>query len=249
MTVTLRDSSRNFGKIGVFTPYEELNAIVKKVQKLNELTLNEIVSSRGNYRFSAQLFVEYPDTKEKLGKGTGNMIVSNVFEKLSNLFSDASFNNSLKLIGRINNKRVWRYINKKFVKNNEYIDKYNVALPKSNGTGKLGEILSSPMILLPNEGATDTFISIGKFNSKDQANALLKYIKTKFLRSLLGVRKITQDNPRSAWTAIPMQDFTSNSDIDWSQSIADIDQQLYRKYGLSNNEINFIETKVQAMEE
>lgn len=249
VTVTLRDSSRNFGKIGVFTPYEELNAIVKKVQKLNELTLNEIVSSRGNYRFSAQLFVEYPDTKEKLGKGTGNMIVSNVFEKLSNLFSDASFNNSLKLIGRINNKRVWRYINKKFVKNNEYIDKYNVALPKSNGTGKLGEILSSPMILLPNEGATDTFISIGKFNSKDQANALLKYIKTKFLRSLLGVRKITQDNPRSAWTAIPMQDFTSNSDIDWSQSIADIDQQLYRKYGLSNNEINFIETKVQAMEE
>ena len=44
-----------------------------------------------------------------------------------------------------------------------------------------------------------------------------------------------------------MQDFTSNSDIDWTKSIAEIDQQLYKKYGLSDDEINFIETKVQAM--
>lgn len=45
-----------------------------------------------------------------------------------------------------------------------------------------------------------------------------------------------------------MQDFTKNSDIDWSQSVAEIDQQLYKKYQLSDDEINFIETKVQAMD-
>ncbi|MEE6685247.1 hypothetical protein PS393_06585 [Limosilactobacillus fermentum] len=45
-----------------------------------------------------------------------------------------------------------------------------------------------------------------------------------------------------------MQDFTSNSDIDWTKSIPEIDQQLYKKYGLSDDEINFIETKVQAMD-
>lgn len=44
-----------------------------------------------------------------------------------------------------------------------------------------------------------------------------------------------------------MQDFTDSSDIDWSQSIAQIDQQLYRKYGLTDEEITFIETHVKEM--
>ena len=66
---------------------------------------------------------------------------------------------------------------------------------------------------------------------------------------MLGTLKITQDNTTSEiWKNVPLQDFTSNSDIDWSQSIADIDQQLYKKYGLSESEIAFIEEKVQAME-
>ena len=60
--------------------------------------------------------------------------------------------------------------------------------------------------------------------------------------------KITQDNNKDTWKNVPLQDFSSNSDIDWSQSIADIDQQLYKKYGLSESEIAFIEEKVQAME-
>ena len=65
---------------------------------------------------------------------------------------------------------------------------------------------------------------------------------------MLGILKITQDNNRATWAEVPMQDFTSNSDIDWSKSIPEIDQQLYRKYNLSQDEIDFIETKVQAMD-
>lgn len=76
----------------------------------------------------------------------------------------------------------------------------------------------------------------------------MKYIKGKFARAMLGVLKITQDNPPDRWYYVPLQDFTSASDIDWSQSIADIDKQLYKKYNLSYEEINFIETKVKAME-
>ena len=75
----------------------------------------------------------------------------------------------------------------------------------------------------------------------------MKYVKSKFARVLLGVLKITQDNNPEKWSKVPVQDFTSNSDIDWSKSISEIDQQLYRKYGLSEDEINFIETKVQEM--
>ena len=65
---------------------------------------------------------------------------------------------------------------------------------------------------------------------------------------MLGVLKITQDNPAPKWKYVPLQDFTSMSDIDWSQSISDIDKQLYAKYGLDEEEINFIETHVKEMD-
>ena len=152
------------------------------------------------------------------------------------------------MLGLDNCKRVYKYIERNYLQDNDYLDKYKVMLPEANGRGELGETLSSPLIGKPNEGATDTFISIGAFNSEKEAEALLKYIKTKFLRALLGVKKATQHNPKSVWQFVPMQDFTKNSDIDWSQSVAEIDQQLYKKYQLSDDEINFIETKVQAMD-
>ena len=75
----------------------------------------------------------------------------------------------------------------------------------------------------------------------------MKYIKTKFARALLGIKKITQSNVANKWDMVPLQDFTSNSDIDWTKSIHEIDEQLYRKYNLSKDEIEFIETKVKEM--
>ena len=95
---------------------------------------------------------------------------------------------------------------------------------------------------------TQTFLSMGAFDSKNEADALMKYVKSKFARALLGVLKVTQDNKKPVWKYVPLQDFTSSSDIDWSQSVAEIDRQLYRKYGLSEDEIQFIETHVKEME-
>ncbi|MGO5412763.1 hypothetical protein [Slackia isoflavoniconvertens] len=65
---------------------------------------------------------------------------------------------------------------------------------------------------------------------------------------MLGVLKITQHNPASTWKYVPLQDFTSNSDIDWSRSVTEIDQQLYEKYGLDDEEISFIESHVKEMD-
>lgn len=64
---------------------------------------------------------------------------------------------------------------------------------------------------------------------------------------MLGVLKVTQHNPASKWTYVPVQDFTETSDIDWSKSISEIDQQLYAKYGLDDDEIEFIESRVKSM--
>ena len=66
---------------------------------------------------------------------------------------------------------------------------------------------------------------------------------------MLGTMKVTQHNQsKEVWKNVPIQDFTANSDIDWSQSIENIDQQLYKKYNLSQEEIDFIESKVRAMD-
>ena len=64
---------------------------------------------------------------------------------------------------------------------------------------------------------------------------------------MLGILKITQLLTPATWAKVPLQDFASNSDIDWSKSVAEIDQQLYQKYSLTQEEINFIESHVKEM--
>lgn len=73
-------------------------------------------------------------------------------------------------------------------------------------------------------------------------------MKTRFARTMLGMLKATQHNPKDTWRLVPLQDFTSSSDIDWSRSVDEIDAKLYRKYGLDPSEIAFIEEKVRPME-
>lgn len=107
--------------------------------------------------------------------------------------------------------------------------------------------MSMPAIGYPQMGHTQTFLSIGVFFTEQEALALMKYVQCKFVRTMLGILKVTQDNKKGVWRFVPQQDFTPNSDIDWTQSIADIDRQLYAKYGLDEKEIEFIETHVKEM--
>ena len=105
-----------------------------------------------------------------------------------------------------------------------------------------------PGCLAPNVGVTGTFLTIGAFETETEAEALLKYVKSKFARAMLGVRETTQHNAAHTWRHVPAQDFTPASDIDWTQDIPGIDAQLYAKYGLSDDEIAFIEAPVKPME-
>lgn len=85
------------------------------------------------------------------------------------------------------------------------------------------------------------------YATKKEAEAVLKYIKTKFARTMLGILKITQANTRDKWSKVPVQDFTVESDIDWAQSVAEIDQQLFKKYSLDDKEVSFIENNIKNM--
>lgn len=249
VAITLYDENKDFGKIGIFTPYKELESIVNKVWENKLVSFSKIVSSSGLYRFSDVVFEKYPNLYKLMGSGTGKKITSKVMSKANKLFTkNRQSSSDIKLIGLINNKRDYRFIARDYLQDNKFIDKFKVMIPKANGSGAIGEVISTPLVGEPLVGGTDTFISLGPVSTLTEANAILKYVKCKFGRALLGVRKITQDNPKSTWQYVPLQDFTSKSDIDWTKSIHEIDQQLYKKYNLSQDEINFIETKVQAME-
>lgn len=250
VAVTYWDKTQSFGKIGVFVSYPELNSILEKVICVNFKNLSSIVYPAETYNFTQQLHIDYPEISNRLSKGHMFDLKSPVFEKLPEIFLEEKPGNNdyVRIYGRMNNERVFRWINREYLSVPDNFNFYKVFVPKANGSGAIGEVLSTPVVGHPVVGHTQTFLSIGKFSSEDEAVACLKYIKTKFARTMLGTLKVTQDNPKPTWANVPLQDFTANSDIDWTQSVADIDKQLYKKYNLSPEEIAFIESKIKAME-
>ena len=251
VAVMYRDSKQSFGKIGVFTAYPELTGIKNKVLSIrNSGEFSELIYSPESYRLSNRLHEENPWAIERLSKGHPYDITTNIFEKLPEIFSEVQSEegDEIRIYGRYNNERCYRWIKRSYIEAHPNLDKHKVIVPKSNGSGAIGEVLSTPLIGLPLIGVTQTFLTIGAFDTRAEAEACLKYVKTKFARTMLGILKATQHNPKDTWLLVPLQDFTEGSDIDWSTSVADIDRQLYRKYGLDEGEIAFIEEKVRAME-
>lgn len=249
VAISYYDENSFFRKLGPYTPYEEIATIMEKVSiSSSTRDISEIIYTQNRFNLM-NLYSEFPNLKQIIGSnGKDSRFRNNIFSKVPQFTEIPSNKNDIKVIGLISNKRVWRYLPERFVDlNHENITDYKVLVPRANGTGRLGETLSSPFVAKPLEGYTQTFIGFGSFKTIEEAENLLKYIKTKFLRTMLSVLKITQDNDRGAWKKVPLQDFTSNSDIDWSKSVAEIDQQLYAKYGLNEEEINFIETNVKEM--
>ena len=253
VVISYRDADKDFGTIGFFSSYPELKAILLKVHSHKDFRKEEfsdMISSQGLYKFSPAAFVEYPEIQTIQGQGTASKITSRSLDKLPAIFMSEVPNNEhtyVQMIGLCESRRAVKWIklsNLQPVKSLEY---YKVFVAEANGSGTLGETLSTPFIGAPMVGHTDTFLTIGMFESENEALGCLKYIKTKFARTLLGTLKATQHNPRDTWANIPNQDFTNQSDIDWNKSIHEIDQQLYAKYNLSEDEIEFIEKMIKPM--
>ncbi len=248
VVISYWDKGKDFGAVGFFSEYKELVSILKKVKQCKEANICGLISSQGLYKFTDQVFEDFPRAKVVQGNGTGSKITSNSFSELSELFTPTpTGSDSVQLLGLYKKQRVYRWIEMKYLQSNKYLPKYNVFVPEANGSGAIGEILSTPMIGTPMIGHADTFLSIGCFETQYEAEACMKYIKTKFARTMLGTLKATQHNPRDTWANVPLQNFTTNSDIDWSASISDIDRQLYAKYGFSSDEVAFIEKMIKPM--
>lgn len=260
VAITYRSKHESFGAIGMFTSYSELNSIRSKVEKAGYKSISSIIYSPAAFKFSEKFHEDFPEVRYHeingkpaglLSKGNDYMIATNVFDKLSDYLTSEKPNSNetfAEIVGLLKSKRERRFIKKEYIDAPDNFEKYKIILPESNGSGALGEALSTPIVGQPLVGHTQSFISIGAFETEKEALACLKYIKTKFARVMLGILKITQHNQRPAWRFVPIQDFTQKSDIDWSKSISEIDMLLYKKYELDEKEINFIESNVKEME-
>ena len=251
IAITYRDATRDFGAIGTFTPFRELNTIKQKVCERTEFRpLSEIVLTAYAYHFTEVLYQEYPELRGRLSKGHDYDLKANAFARLPEVFLEQKPKDGkeyIQIYGRLRGDRAFRWIRKDYVNEPSNLCRWKLFVPAANGSGALGEALSSPIVGEPIIGATETFLSIGSFDTRAEAEACLKYVKTKFARAMLGILKITQNGSPETWSMVPLQDFTSGSDIDWGQSVAEIDQRLYQKYGLSEEEVAFIESKVKEM--
>lgn len=251
IAITYRNRKKNFGAIETFTPYQELNSIFHKVIRAKEFeSLSTISVSSYAYHFTDKMHKDFPDAIKILSKSHAYDLKSNSFDKLPTIFLDTKPKDKksyIQMVGRKGNRREYKFIRSDYVNKVSNLDKYKVFISSANGNGHFGETLTLPFVAKPFVGATETFFSVGNFDTEIEAESLIKYIKCKFTRALFGIVKVTHHITVETWKYVPFQNFTPNSDIDWSQSIADIDKQLYKKYKLTKSEIAFIESHVKEM--
>lgn len=147
-------------------------------------------------------------------------------------------------------KKVWYLEKSEVVKNKDWIDKVKVYTPRANNIGtELNDDNLNSFIWDKNTICTESYIVIGINLNLDKLSAenICKYFKTKFTRFQHSIGKASQDATSKTYKFIPLQDFTEKSDIDWTQSVEDIDKQLYKKYKLWKWEIEFIEKMIKPM--
>jgi len=250
IAVTYYDESRVGTPIGTFTAYPELNTILHKVIESGTAFIDADVSSGRAYAFTQAMHDAYPEASDAMSSDAQFRVSTNAFEQLGFLFHETHPEDGdeyVQLLGVIRNKRLFRWIRREYITGPESFARYKVAVPAANESTTLGQ-MAAPQVLGPGVGVTQTFITIGAFETEGEAQACFSYVKTKFARAMLYVLKVTQHNPRSTWKYVPRQDFSSTSDIDWSEPIPQIDQQLYAKLGLDSEEIAFIQATVKPME-
>lgn len=276
VVITYHDVTQEYEPIGMFIPDETFRKIANRFNHLGTESMSSIIyGGRSDLKFNDVFLNDYPETPDrilkllqskhkeikKLGPNEEYELKSSSFERTPYAFENVepeSIKDYYKILGVEKGKRVYKWVLKKYLSprypDNNNIGSFKVLLSNADGAaGQIGKpvparIIGKPIIAEPFTSSFPTFMSIGKFDTKDEAQAVEKYIKTKFVRVLLGVLKVTQHITPATWKYVPLQDFTSASDLDWSKSIPEIDQQLYKKYDLSPEEIEFIETHVKEMD-
>ena len=205
-----------------FIRFNEAIPILRKVKKLKEKSFSEIVSANDPFGFDVR--------------------VENSYKRVKPTFSLERSGNGIALYYNGWKKDGVGFINKTDVqKNADWIRRHKVFIAKA-----YGERGSFPYLVLPkpflgktNSCCTETYLVIGPFDSKTTAENVIQYIQTRFFRFMVLLKKNTQNSLRGVYSFAPIQSFNKK----WSDEI------LYKKYGLTKDEITFVESMVRPMEE
>ena len=223
-------------KLDIFIRNDILLDIYKKVMQHKSKTFDSIVSARKPYGLEAETML----SPKKFGLPS---------------FSKNAIKDGYQIFGLgEKQKRTWMYLDKNYPlpKKSPCLGKYKIFIAEAYGCRAIGEIsctpvLSVPVLAYPGQLCTETFLEVGPFDDEMSASNAIKYIKTRFFRALVSIQKQTQHTTQKVYRFVPMQDFTSNSDIDWSKEIFEIDSQLQNKYKLNDEEKEFIRKNIQEM--
>ena len=259
IAVTYRDSERKLGPIGFFAKHPELNTILHKVRESGATFIDSgHVRAVASYRYTQKMHEDHPEASRTDVRGDAAISCQHqrlraALVPLPRRAGPTTATSTCSVLGVIKNKRVSRWIRSDYITGPESFDKYKVAVPAANGSGSttdfFGVALNNPTVLEPGVAVTQTFITIGSFDTEAEAQACLKYVKSKFARTMLGVLKITQHNPAKHVEVRPGAGLHAAPRTSTGPSRSrEIDQQLYAKYGLDPEEIAFIEAKVKPMD-
>ena len=167
-------------------------------------------------------------------------------EVIDEIAKDLPFDGALSLRCKGNVIR-WTHRNN-VTKSKEVVDAYKVFISKSAGDpAKDSKIIGYPYIGQPGEVCTDSLIPVGCFKTLYEAQSLQKYMQTRFLRYMVSILKVSQNVTQIVYRFVPLQDFTKNSDIDWTKDVEEIDNQLFNKYHFTELQVRTIKENISSM--
>ena len=128
----------------------------------------------------------------------------------------------------------------KVVRNSAWISQHKVLISKAYNAGDAfpHQVINKPFYSEPGSACTETYLVIGTFGSKEECINVMSYIQTKLFRFLVLLKKSSQNAAKGVYGFVPMQDFSKP----WT------DEELYAKYNLTQEEIDFIESMIKPME-